>query len=75
MHTYFNDQLYTLTNGRRPADQRAYDARTGEFAHALTEFWNERARSRRARRRRFRGMFSLRHSRVRAWTLRQPLAR
>lgn len=75
MRTYFNSQLYTLTNGRSPADQRAYDARTGEFADALTEFWNERARSRRSRRQSRRGMFSRRHSRVRACTLRQPLAR
>jgi len=75
VHTYFNSQLYTLTNGRSSADPRANDARTGEFADAFTEFWNERARGRRSRRRSYRRMFSLRHSRVRACPLRQPLAR
>ncbi len=46
MHTYFNYQLYALTNGRSSAEQRSYDAHTGEFADALTQFWNERARGR-----------------------------
>lgn len=75
MHTYFNSQIYTLTNGRSPADQRSYDARTGEVADALTEYWSERARSRRSRRRSYWGLFSLRHARVHASTLRQPVAR
>jgi len=50
VHTYFNNQLYSLSNGLSPSDQRARDIRTSEFADALSQFWSERARRRRARR-------------------------
>lgn len=49
MHTFFNNQLFTLTNGRSSSDQRSYDIRVGEFAAALTVVRRERRMNRRAR--------------------------
>lgn len=47
VHTYFNNQLYTFSNGLSPSDQRDYDLRTGEFADSLADFWSGQARQRR----------------------------
>jgi len=44
VHTFFNNQFYTLDHGLSPDDQRAHDRSAGEFADALTEFWSQRSR-------------------------------